>query len=247
MTDRELLDEALKEIADHLATLAQRYDHPFRVAIDGISAAGKTTLARELTGRLHIAGAGAVHVSIDDFHHRAERRRSDNDRARGYYNDALNFEVLAKYVLKPLGPGGEGRYLARYRNVLTDELFPEQFEAVEAGTVVLVDGVFLQCEALEGLFDYVVWVQTSFDAAETRAVRRDKDLLGSAEKVKETYRERYHAAGHQYIEERDPASRADLVVRNDDVLKPRLEWREVAVGTDEGAEGLKPVDSGKEL
>ena len=240
MSDREVLDEALKEVAERLAATAQEFSHPLRVAIDGISAAGKTTLARELTGRLHIAGAEAVHISIDDFHHRAERRRSDNNRARGYYNDALNFEALAKYVLKPLGPGGEGKYLARYRNVLTDELFPEQFEAVDPGTVVLVDGCFLQCESLAGLFDRVIWLQTSFDAAETRAVDRDKELLGGEEKVKDTYRERYHAAGHRYIEERDPASKADLILHNDDPLKPRLEWREIRKGNDV----LEQVDSG---
>lgn len=243
MTDREVLDEALKEVAERLAADAKAFDHPLRVAIDGISAAGKTTLARELEGRLHIAGAAAVHVSIDDFHHRAERRRSDNNRARGYYNDALNFEALAKHVLRPLGPGGDGKYLARYMNVLTDEFFPEQFEAVEPGTVVLVDGCFLQAEALQGLFDRMIWVQTSFDAAETRAVHRDKDLLGGEEKVKDTYRERYHAAGHKYIEEHDPASKADLIIHNDDVLKPKLEWRKNASMEMETAE-LKPVDSG---
>lgn len=242
MTDREVLDDALKEIATHLATTAQNHPNPLRVAIDGISAAGKTTLARELTGRLHIAGTEAVHVSIDDFHHRAERRRSDNDRARGYYNDALNFDALATYVLLPLGPGGDGRYLARYRNVLTDELFPEQFDLVERGTVVLIDGNFLQCETLRGLFDFVIWLQTSFDAAEGRAVKRDADLLGSGEKVRETYRGRYHAAGRRYIEECEPEGRADLVVWNDDVLQPRLEWR-TKKGEEEG-DALMPVDSG---
>lgn len=63
MTDREVLDEALKEVAERLAADAKDLSHPLRVAIDGISAAGKTTLARELTGRLHIAGAEAVHIS----------------------------------------------------------------------------------------------------------------------------------------------------------------------------------------
>lgn len=70
-------------------------------------------------------------------------------------------------------------------------------------------------------------------------MHRDKDLLGSEEKVKDTYRERYHAAGHKYIDECDPASHADLVVHNDDVLKPRLEWREKRP-----ADMLQPVDSG---
>ena len=105
--------------------------------------------------------------------------------------------------------------------------------------MVLVDGCFLQAEALHGLFDRIIWVQTSFDAAESRAVHRDKELLGSEEKVKDTYRERYHAAGRKYIEEHDPASQAHLIIHNDDVLKPKLEWRK----KEEVAE-LKPVDSG---
>lgn len=237
-----------------------------RVAIDGISAAGKSTLARELTGRLHLAGAPAHHISADDFAHCAARRRRDSDRGRGYYRDALDVEALAGRVLRPLGPGGDGRFRARWRDVLTDELVAEGDKFAGPGTVVLVEGCFLQGPGLRELFDCVVWVATTFAAAEGRAVERDREMMGSEARVREVYAERYHAAGRRYVEECDPLRGADLVVWNEDVLRPRLEWRDKGEGRDEregqrrhlangdvegdcGMDGetdveLKPVDSG---
>jgi uridine kinase len=60
-------------------------DEPWRVAIDGVTAAGKTTIADELAGRL-----GAVRLSIDDFHRPPPHE---------YYPDSFDFEQFRAAVV----------------------------------------------------------------------------------------------------------------------------------------------------
>jgi uridine kinase len=60
-------------------------DEPWRVAIDGVTAAGKTTVADELGRQL-----GAVRLSIDDFH-----RPPPHD----YYPDSFDLEAFRAAVV----------------------------------------------------------------------------------------------------------------------------------------------------
>src|SRR3712207_3904533 len=80
-------------------------DRPQRIAVDGITAAGKTTWARELTDAVRALGRPALHLSTDDFHHpRARRYRQGRASAAGYYADAYDLTAVAEQVLRPLGP-----------------------------------------------------------------------------------------------------------------------------------------------
>ncbi|WP_327341046.1 hypothetical protein OG384_37395 (plasmid) [Streptomyces sp. NBC_01324] len=75
-------DQVIGRIADHLT--AQDPGHPLRVAVDGITAAGKTTLARALVSAVAGRGRPALHLSMDGFHHpRAHRHRQGRDSAVG--------------------------------------------------------------------------------------------------------------------------------------------------------------------
>lgn len=80
--------------------------HPLRVAITGIDAAGKTTLADELRDDLIRFGRPVVSISIDDYEcPRAERYRRGVESAPGYYHDSFDFRAPRDRVLVPLGPG----------------------------------------------------------------------------------------------------------------------------------------------
>jgi uridine kinase len=63
---------------DRVVERAADLDEPWRIAVDGVTAAGKTTIADELGRRL-----AAARVSIDDFH-----RPPPHD----YYPDSFDFE-----------------------------------------------------------------------------------------------------------------------------------------------------------
>ena len=98
----------LPELASHITRVER--EHPVRVAIDGVDAAGKTTLADELVAPLERAGRQVVRASIDGFHHpEAIRRRRGSLSAEGYYRDSFDHATLAEELLLPLGPGGDRR------------------------------------------------------------------------------------------------------------------------------------------
>jgi uridine kinase len=86
----------------------------------------------------------------------------------------------------------------------------------------VVDGSFLQRPELAGLWDLVVWVDTSFAEARRRGVARDADLLGGADKATAAFDRRYHAAARRYLAAVDPVASADVVFANDDPANPSV-------------------------
>jgi uridine kinase len=213
-------DRVVGRIADHLAS--HRSGHPLRVAVDGVTAAGKTTLARELTAAVAARGVPAAHLSMDGFHHpRAHRHRQGRDSADGYYADAYDFAAFAREVLDPLGPGGDRRYRQRIIDLRTDTPVDEPPLTAAENLVLVVDGSFLQRD-LAGRWDEVVFVDTAFDVARDRGTQRDAALFGGVEQAAHSFEHRYHAAGRRYLAEVGPASSATIVVGNDDVANPVL-------------------------
>ena len=212
----------LAEIGTWLA--ATDLGHPVRVAVDGITAAGKSTFAAELADA--IAGRTGVHLSTDDYHHRRERRRRQGPLSGdGYYEDAYDFAAFRDRVLVPLGPGGDLRYQPRHHDLESDELIDDEPVSAAADDVIVVDGSFLQRPELAPHWDAVVWLDTSFAAALERALVRDQQLFGGPAKVREAYELRYHAACRRYLREVRPVESAAVVVANDDLAGPELRWQ----------------------
>jgi uridine kinase len=193
------------------------------VAVDGITAAGKTTLARELAAAVSDRGRPAIHLSMDGFHHpRAHRHRQGRDSAVGYYQDAYDFPAFARAVLTPLGPGGDRRYRSRIIDLAGDRQIDEPPLTAPADAVLVVDGSFLQRGELAHLWDEVVFADTSFPVARGRGTRRDAGLLGGLEDAEKAFDNRYHAACRHYLAEVDPVAHAGIVIGNDDVDHPDL-------------------------
>jgi len=208
-------------LADAVASLD--LDHPTRVAVDGITASGKTTLARELTGALVARGRPAVHLSMDGFHHpRAVRHRQGRESADGYYEDAYDFGAFVREVLAPLDEGGEHRYRARIIDLPTDTPVLEEPVPLSSDAVLVVDGSFLQRAEMSGHWDLVIFLDVAFDVARQRGAQRDAELLGGVEAARTLYERRYHAAARRYLAECTPRDRADLVVDNTDPHRPRF-------------------------
>lgn len=199
--------------------------HPVRVAVDGITAAGKTTLARELVAAIRATGRPALHLSLDGFHHpRARRYRRGRWSALGYYEDAYDVEAFVREVLQPLGPEGDRRYRHRVRDLETDQPVIEPRSGAPQTTVAVVDGSFLLRPELAESWDRTVFVDTSFPVARARAVRRDAELFGGPEAVEEAYDRRYHPACRRYLELVHPSGRADVVFGNDEPDAPTLRF-----------------------
>ncbi|OBK34428.1 hypothetical protein A5658_11210 [Mycobacterium sp. 1245111.1] len=210
----------LDGLADSLIEL--RDEHPLRVAIDGITASGKTTLADELAAAIAERGTSVIRIRMDDFHHRrAHRYRQGKDSARGYYEDAYDFDALNRRVLEPLGPNGNLRFSRRIIDLMSDIPVDEPTERAERDSILIADGSFMQ-RRHRASWDAVIYVNTSFHEALRRGIDRDAEQFGGEAEARRKYAERYHAAARMYIAEVNPEQVADFVVDNDELAAPRL-------------------------
>jgi uridine kinase len=217
-------EQVVGQIADHLT--GRSPGHPLRVAVDGITASGKTTLARELAAAVQTRGRPAIHLTMDGFHHpRAHRHRQGRDSATGYYEDAYDFPSFAALVLRPLGPEGDRRYRRAIIDLATDAAVEERPVEAPADAVVVVDGSFLQRSELAGQWDEVVFVEASFEAALARGSARDAAAFGGQTAAAAAFERRYHAACRRYVSGVDPAASATIVLDNEDPRRPVLRPR----------------------
>ena len=189
--------EVVQTLADLIA--AARRPHPLRVGIDGADAAGKTTLAGELTALLEDRGRRPVlRASIDDFlHPRSARYRRGPESPEGYYLDSFDHAALRAHVVGHADP---------------------------ADAVVLVDGVFLFRPELADLWDFRVLVEVDFDELLRRGIERDGDRWSSPDEAQRRYLTRYLPAQRRYFDEVEPARAADAVLENTDPEAPSLRY-----------------------
>ncbi|WP_433528019.1 uridylate kinase [Micromonospora sp. CA-263727] len=202
--------------------VARRPAHTLRVAIDGPDTAGKSTLAAELGGRL--AGVReTILASVDGFHRpRRLRYRRGSLSPEGYYEDSFDHDALVLSLLRPLGPGGSGHYRTAVFDHRGDTERVEPTRHAGEGAVLLFDGIFLLRPGLRDFWDLSIYLEVSPDVAVRRALTRDVELFGTVETVRERYRRRYLPAQRLYRAEASPTVRADVVIDNDDPLRPGL-------------------------
>ena len=213
----------LQQLAHRI--IALHHAHPLRVAIDGIDAAGKTTLANELAPLIEEHRRVVIRASIDGFHRpRAERYRQGPDSPQGYYEDAFDFASLQEALLEPLGPTGNGLYRRAAFDFRTDTPLITREEHAPLNAVLLVDGVFLLRPELDHLWDYRIFVQVDFEIALQRAMERDQPLFGDAEAVRTRYLQRYLPGQQLYFQRDQPHERADVIVDNNEPASPHLRF-----------------------
>lgn len=213
----------LAHLADFITVC--RLSHPVRVAIDGVDAAGKTTLADELAHIFTQRGRTVVRASIDGFHQpRAARYRRGVDSPEGYYEDSFNYAALRVALLLPLGPGGSGIYRTRVFDFRADAPIDDPPQTAPPDAILLFDGVFLLRPELYDLWDVRIFVEADFAVTLQRALKRDQQLFGDADAVRSRYAQRYIPGQRLYLERVRPRERADVIVENNDLTSPRLRW-----------------------
>jgi uridine kinase len=195
-----------------------------RVAIDGIDAAGKTTLADELAVLLEDEGCAVLRASIDGFHRPASVRhlRGDLQPAQSYYEDSFDYQALRGLLLDPLGPDGDRLVRDRVFDFRIDQSVEESPIRVRPGTALLFDGVFLLRPELEGCWDLSVFVQVDPAVSLQRALKRDVALFGTRDAAERWYRERYLPGQELYMSQVHPDQGADVLIDNNDFTSPEL-------------------------
>ena len=138
--------QAIEDIA--LRITAVKRPHPVRVAIDGVDAAGKTTLADELVAVIRSLGRDVIRASIDGFHNPSAIRRSRGPLSpEGYFHDSFNYPALIDSLLEPLGPGGSRAFRRAIFDFRTDAPVETPVEHAAPDAILLLDGVFLRTGA----------------------------------------------------------------------------------------------------
>jgi uridine kinase len=218
-------ESARSDVLAHLARLLLAIDqpHPRRVAIDGIDAAGKTTLANELAAVLRASGRTVIRASIDDFHNpRSFRYRLGSESSQGYFSDAYDYATLNQVLLQPLGPAGNCCYSTAVFDLQSDQPVHRSEHTAAPQDILLFDGVFLQRPELSAAWDFTIYVDVTFEIALQRALLRDVPRIGSQQIVLDRYQRRYLPAQLHYLQCCSPKQRADVVIDNNDPNQPVL-------------------------
>ena len=197
--------------------------HPLRVAVDGRTASGKTTLADELALLLRSRARQVIRTSVDGFHRpRTDRYRRGRYSPEGYLDDGRDWHALRRLLLDPLGPNGDRWYRTASFDLDRDEPIEQPAVRAEPGAIVVVDGTFLQRDELSEAWDFVVFVEVSETVAVSRGAARDAAHLGGAAAAREMHERRYQPAFAIYDARCRPRERAHLVVVNDEPSAARI-------------------------
>lgn len=198
-----------KKITDLIISRYNR-ERTLIVGIDGAGGAGKSTISDTLEKELRSEGYNAAVFHIDDMiHPRAVRYNDDYPQWEQYYYLQWRYDYFMREVISPIR---EGRSLEpielydkendSYKTVLSD---------IPAGSIVIVEGVFLLRSELEGAFDVTVYIDVSKEERLERVLKRD-GYIGDSEAILKKYNERYFPAEDHYFEECSPKEKADIII-----------------------------------
>ncbi len=199
-----------------------------RIAVDGFTAAGKTSFGHELAAAVRRLGRPTMRASFDDFKkpwRDAIERGYDRTSGEGYYRNAPDFQSARTLLLEPAGPDGSGRVALCGHDPLTG--VDHRATTVEAppDTVLIVDSVFAFRPEYDEFWDLRIWLDIAPELSLARGIERDTEMEGGRSEAERLHRDRYHAAEQLYVAEVDPIARADLVIDNADWAAPMVVHR----------------------
>jgi uridine kinase len=180
------------------------------VAISGIDASGKGTLARRLADAL---GPRAALVGLDPWHAPQTERLDRVDPAATFYRRAFRWDALFADLIDPLVRDRGIDLQARVIETAVDRWVPHHYEWRDID-VVLLEGIFLFRRELAGRYDLRIWVDCPFAAALERALRRNQEGLPVAQ-ITADYQTIYFPAQRLHLELDDPLAAADAIWLND--------------------------------
>lgn len=196
-----------------------------RVAVDGMTTAGKTSFGHELAAAIRRRGRPTLRASLDDFKNPWREARGlgyDRESGPGYYRNAYDFTSARELLLGPAGPDGSGNVVLCARDPLTGVDWRDAVVAAPADAVLIVDSVFAFRPEYNDHWDYRIWLAVNPDLALARGIARDAAMEGSLEAAAQLHRGRYHVAELLYISEVGPLAQADVVIDNNDFARPRI-------------------------
>lgn len=195
-----------------------------RVAVDGRTAAGKTSFAHELAAAVRDLGRPTLRASLDDFKHpwrHATEHGYDRVSGEGYYRNAHDHASIRHLLLEPAGAAGSGEVVLCAHDPLTGEDHRDLVVRAAPDAVLIVDTVFALRPEWNDLWDFRIWLEVAAARSLLRGVARDGPREGSHEATR-LHQDRYGASEEIYLAEVDAVSRADIVIDNHDWVSPHV-------------------------
>ncbi|MCA9308469.1 hypothetical protein KC980_03075 [candidate division WWE3 bacterium] len=160
---------------------------PYFIGIDGLSGAGKSCFASELSSVL----ANSQIVCLDDFY--------DNT----IYSIDLSEAFRVLNSLQKNTPVSYFPYDWNLRNKSSCSVYRV------TTNIVIVEGVYALKSMLLPLYSFKVWLNCEATEAFSRALNRDLEFDSE---IKKLWLDHWLPCEHKYVEEYSPSSIADLVV-----------------------------------
>jgi len=198
------------DLADVIAyrRLESKSNRALLVAISGIDASGKGSLAWRLSTNLKRLGMNVATIGIDPWQTSPALRQEAADPAEHFYLHGYRFEDLFEWVVEPLrrdraldlevellDPHAGRRYTTRL-----------SYEAID---VIVLEGIFLFKRELRDRYDVSVWVECGFPAALRRAIVRNQEGLPKGRLVSD-YERIYFPAQRLHFDADRPREFADF-------------------------------------
>lgn len=200
----------IKKLFEHIITRADA-KKILVVGIDGLGGAGKSTLSGNLETMLLQAGLQTIVLHIDDFiHPKIVRYRDDIPAWECYYHLQWRYDYFLYDILAPMRKKHDFHGIIEIYDKEQDSYTLQTLDA-EPGTIVLVEGIFLQRKELQGYFDTIIYLDVPEKIRLQRVLHRDS-YIGDTSQIAAKYESRYFPAERYYVKTCAPAQYADLVV-----------------------------------
>ncbi len=197
-----------------IAMQIKKWYQPHRtliVGMDGLGGAGKSTLSESLRQMLIEEHYNITVFHIDDFIHPRAIRYDDNYAAwECYYYHQWRYDYLIEEIIKPIRWGNHLKKEIELYDKDSDTYHLHQID-LSIGSIIIIEGVFLQREELKGVFDDMIYIDVPEEIRWNRVLARD-GYIGDAHQIQEKYENRYFPAEHYYLKIFAPKENADYVV-----------------------------------
>lgn len=183
------------------------------IGIDGMGGAGKTTISESISEQLKAQGIPVTILHIDDFiHPRCVRYRDDVPEWECYYHLQWRYAPLRELLSAFRNHGAYSGTVELYNK--EQDCYDTAELQIPKDSAVIVEGVFLQRQELQGLFDAVIYLDVPEEVRLSRVLERD-GYIGDAGAIRQKYENRYFPAERYYVNTCKPMESADFVVGMD--------------------------------
>lgn len=199
----------IQAIAEHIKKL-HRTNQTLIIGIDGLGGAGKSTISEKLCQLLCEAHLEVTVLHIDDFiHPKSVRYNAAYPEWECYYHLQWRYDYLLKEVFLPVRDGNFCKEIELYDKD-KDTYFVRQTK-IPAGSVLILEGIFLQRRELQGVFDFTIFLDIPKEVRLQRVLQRDS-YIGDEAAIRAKYENRYFPAERHYVAECTPQQKADFVI-----------------------------------